>query len=274
MDGGDISMCPLVSHDERKWSAGCYTTILGISTGGYGLAVQPVRWLVLCLLTPVRKSNMWVEWQIFAILLLMDGRNPVLTSLGKGVLYPIIYRVLYIPGGCLGISSINSIFFCRCVFQIFPRTVYGMHTWSVWLTKAGYKAHHGFVGFDSTPSAPHACGTKLWSRRWDTTCWRAKRSKLYTIIICMHNTWTGSCTGNRGVNPACNPHPSQLFVTEWTKANSTTFVEKHYVPRSSQHSNVQKPTLWSFGSWTHDPFWGQWTGPQKRAVLKLKCTFR
>ena len=82
------------------------------------------------------------------------------------------------------------------------------------------------------------------SKRWDTTCWHAKPSKLHTIIICMLNTWTDSPIGNPGVSPGCNPHPSQLFVTEWIKASSTIPVEKRYVPKSSQHSNVQKPTLW------------------------------
>jgi len=35
----------------------------------------------------------------------VDGRIPAPALYGK---YPIIYKVLYIPGGCLGFLSINS----------------------------------------------------------------------------------------------------------------------------------------------------------------------
>ena len=39
----------------------------------------------------------------------VDGRNPSPVEVGSLSVYPIIYKVLYIPGGCCRIYSINSI---------------------------------------------------------------------------------------------------------------------------------------------------------------------
>ena len=84
---------------------------------------------------------------------LVDGRNPA--NQLRLVVFPIIYRVLYIPGGCLGLSSINSLMLMRFSFaaSLGPQTrshLFQLHanvkTQNV---RFGHKEPISFIGNDT-----------------------------------------------------------------------------------------------------------------------------